>query len=305
MNNLFKDKEYYLKLKLQIVSGSPTIQDLPIDSMTEIKSYLDCKEIISYMISNKQSVKQFNWKNNHPINTNGINISEISHTICEYADNSFKNNCNSYINKCKLKHLFSKYLVEKEIPPLFDIDVLNDILLHSIPNNNLQDTSIDQHFLISMGSNLITIPNDTFIYHQLTSITIPNSITTIGDYAFFNNKLTSVTIPESVTTIRKFAFANNKLTSVILSNLVTNIGIYAFNDNNLTSIIIPDSVTNIGYYAFARNQLTSIIIPHSVTNIGTAAFAHNKLTSISIPIRFKNSVTNIGLNYPPSYFIFT
>ena len=113
MNNSFKQKylkykDKYLKLKIQI-AGEPTdtsnpnkttIKDLSEDNITKIKSdYLDCKEVIKSMSSNKESVKQFNWKNNNLINTTNININK-NNSLCEQLEN--KADCNTYINKCRL-----------------------------------------------------------------------------------------------------------------------------------------------------------------------------------------------------------
>ena len=188
-----------------------------------------------------------------------------------------------------------------------------------IPSN--VDYGLNTYSVTSIG-------NTVFSYHNLTSVTIPNSVTSIGDCAFQScNKLTSVTIPNSVTSIGAGAFAVcPSLTSMIVAegnsrydsrdncnaiietesntliagcmntsipNSVTSIGGHAFKGcEGLTSVTIPNSVTSIGDSAFAYcNKLTSVTIPNSVTSIGNSAFyGCNKLTSVTIP----NSVTSIG-----------
>ncbi len=67
-------------------------------------------------------------------------------------------------------------------------------------------------------------------------VTIPTNIngltvTTIGEYAFDGHDLTSVTIPDSVTSIGESAFgACFSLTSVTIGNGVTSIGEAAFGE---------------------------------------------------------------------------
>ncbi|MBQ6701918.1 MAG: leucine-rich repeat domain-containing protein [Clostridia bacterium] len=109
------------------------------------------------------------------------------------------------------------------------------------------------------GEKVTAIADRGFIYTDITSVVIPDSVTTIGDSAFEGcTSLTNITIPDSVTEIDQFAF--NKCTS-------------------LTSITIPDSVTTIGWYAFYNcTSLTNITILGSVTEIGKCVF--NNCTSL-------------------------
>jgi len=124
---------------------------------------------------------------------------------------------------------------------------------------------------------------DTLVpIHQLTSVTIPNSITSIGLGAFSWNKITSITIPNSVVHIEDGAFFDNALTSVSIGNSVEVIAAGAFANNYLTSVVIPNNVTLIGVNAFGNNALTSVTIGNSVEHIGDRAFASNDLTSITI-----------------------
>lgn len=103
------------------------------------------------------------------------------------------------------------------------------------------------------------------------------TVTKIGDRAFIDcHELTSVSIPESVTTISSNAFYNcNGLRSVTIPNSVTSIGERAFfSCTGLNSIIIPNSVTSIEKYAFEEcTGLTNIVIGNSVTYIGQYAFS--------------------------------
>ena len=151
-----------------------------------------------------------------------------------------------------------------------------------------------------------------FVYPNLTSITIPNSVTKIENDAFYGLNLTNITIPDSVIFMESNAFVECKLTSVTI-NSITLFGKGVFfgctgeliinskiietdydNDNRpikswllgseFTKLTIGDNITKIGKYAFSGcKSLTSVTIPNSVTNIGSDAFGGcNNLKSVYI-----------------------
>ena len=90
--------------------------------------------------------------------------------------------------------------------------------------------------------------------HNLTAITIPNSVTNLGDYAFFEC----------------FGLAN-----VRIGQNVASVGIPAFyRCRSLTSVDIPDSVGSLGDYAFSGcGNLLVANIGAGVTNLGRGVFA--------------------------------
>ena len=173
--------------------------------------------------------------------------------------------------------------------------------------------------------------DDAFLYKNITSVVIPNSVTSIGVCAFYEcSNLTSVVIGNSVTSIGEYAFEYcSSLTSVLIPDSVTNIDDGAFSNcsslsqiivdngnNNYSSIdgnlyskdaailiqyaigktdsefCILNSVASISYGAFsACSNLTSIVIGNSVTSIGYFAF-YGCSSLTSIVI--PDSVTSIG-----------
>ena len=201
-----------------------------------------------------------------------------------------------------------------------------------IPGNEIWYTSFDGEIVEPYsGVNAVKYPFGDGV--EIVSNTYENGkgiikfsapVTKIGSYAFRNcHNLTSVTIPESVTTIGynpfercsgltafygKFASDDNRclivdgvlnsfvragLTEYAIPDGVTEIGYGAFSDcYGLTSVTIPDSVTTIGRSAFdSCYVLTSVTIPDNVTTIEEYAFRYcRSLTSITIPDR----VTEIG-----------
>lgn len=128
-----------------------------------------------------------------------------------------------------------------------------------------------------------SIGDGAFIYKQLSSVVIPDSVTYIGRGSFGQNNLTSLKIPDSVNAIANSAFTENNISELYLSKSIKGIGNYAFCDNMLTTLDIPSSVETIGESAFILNNLTSVNIPNSVKEIDQMAFYDNNLTRVVVP----------------------
>ncbi len=285
-----KYKTKYFSLKSMIGRGietEDTKEKKGLESFdNNIRDYIyntDCRNVIKLMGSSKSVGKNINFDTlttNIEVD-NTINI--INNRICDFVyreedeDEIRKYQCNTYYNKCRIKSLFDKYYNIEcnntilDIPNVYTKEILNQILLRTVPNNLLEDIKDNIVVLLALGADITKIPDRAFMQSQLTNIRIPECITWIGKGSFMGNRLTEIIIPDSISIIDEASFKNNKL----------------------IKINIPDSVTKIGTVAFENNKLTEINIPDSVTIIGDRAFAINIFTRIRIPTRFKTRINNI------------
>lgn len=140
-----------------------------------------------------------------------------------------------------------------------------------------------------------SIDNEAFYQcHDLTSITIPNSVVAIGYNAFMDcRSLTSINIPGNVSSMGGRLFDGCvKLSTVTIGNGVKEISSAAFKGcRSLSTLEIPNSVTKISSYAFYRSGIRTITIPETVVTIEHNAFnSCGALISITIP----SGVTSIG-----------
>lgn len=88
---------------------------------------------------------------------------------------------------------------------------------------------------------------------------VGEGITTLGAYALcYHHELTTVTLPDTLKAIGDYAVCETYW--------------YSGTRGNLKNIDIPDGVERIGTFAFRGNALESITIPDSVTYIGENAF---------------------------------
>ena len=148
----------------------------------------------------------------------------------------------------------------------------------------------------TFGNEVETIPGSCCSgMHELTSITIPNSVTSIGKEAFSNcSNITSVVWNAKNSNgwnfgsqVENFVFGDSvevipddlcnnmsKLSKIEIPNSVVNIGNNAFrNCGNDGHLIFPASLKTIGDYAFKGwARIKKINIPNEVTSIGAHAF---------------------------------
>ena len=148
------------------------------------------------------------------------------------------------------------------------------------------------------AANPLVIVNGILIDAQTCSgaVTIPDGVTRIGENAFcaflpddknFNHDLTAVTIPDSVKAIDQFAFYHcDKLESINLPAGLQEIGCWAFGVcSGLKEITIPANVKSIGVQAFLEcSSLTKVTMLNGLSEIGGEAFKDcENLAEISIP----------------------
>ena len=109
---------------------------------------------------------------------------------------------------------------------LEDLATSGIITKNDVPGTIKYDTGA-----LEIGEGVTSIDIDAFIhFHDLTSVTLPNSLVSIGSASFYGcTGLTSLTIPDSVTSIGDYAVQDcTGLTNVTIGSGVTSIGLYAF-----------------------------------------------------------------------------
>lgn len=223
-NKYLKYKNKYIQLK-ELIGGVNELKDLLSnkDILNEIttNSSSPCKEIISKLSTNK--IPNIDWIGlDNSINIridNDFSINNKSNAMCNFiTDENQKESCNRFYNKCKLKHLHNKYYNTVNVET-YNLNVVLNILLNTIPNNNNENRMDDQKFLIDIGGSIFTsIPYNFYANYNLRNITLPNNLVIIGDDAFRLNHLTTVIIPNNVTKIGHGVFRENIINTVIFGN---------------------------------------------------------------------------------------
>ena len=151
----------------------------------------------------------------------------------------------------------------------------------------------------STASGLLTIPTTIegkpvvkigesafFGCHELTEVTIGNSVTLIDGFAFFGCRgLKTLTVGDNVSTIGTRAFNScSALINITLGKKVALIEASAFErSSRIKKVIIPDSVTRIGKSAFRYcTELRQIDFRGDAPTIGENAFdSIHKLASMT------------------------
>ncbi len=122
--------------------------------------------------------------------------------------------------------------------------------------------------------------------HDITDVTLPESIQSIGNRAFFGcSLLTIINLPDALTEIGSEAFDGADLSSIVVPGGVKKLSERAFRYNqNAKSVVLKSGVEEIGDYAFAYVGMQNLELPSTLTKIGNSAFWRcDKLLSVNIP----------------------
>lgn len=153
--------------------------------------------------------------------------------------------------------------------------------------------------------------------HNITSITLPDSLTTIGVFAFYMcTDLTKIDIPENVTTIERLAFGHcSNLSEVNIPEktiikdkdaflgtlwlkakevesdllIINNVLVSGYNAEG--EVTIPEGVTQLAGSSLAFTKITKAYLPKSLVKIGDSAFSTSTLLE---EVDMKDNVTSIG-----------
>lgn len=142
-----------------------------------------------------------------------------------------------------------------------------------------------KYSVTSIGYSAFGDPGYYNVFHNLKSVSIPNSVTSIGDRAFYNcTGLTDITIPNSVTSIGQSAFREcTSLTSVTIGNSVTNIGNFAFLYTpleNIYALRTDPAAYNCSDTAISPNSSDTLHVPKGCKAAYQAVSPWNYFTNI-------------------------
>ena len=137
---------------------------------------------------------------------------------------------------------------------------------------------------------------DLVIPEEVTYMNRTRKVTSLGSDVFMYDNITSVTLPNSINTIPKGAFYQCKeLKSINIPSGVTTIGEQAFYQCGLTSITLPEDLEIIEDYAFAYCKFTSITLPKKLQKIGGNVFYQTNLEKVVSLIENPSQIHGVTL----------
>ena len=162
---------------------------------------------------------------------------------------------------------------------------VSDLLLYNCNNKDMIST-------ILLGKDVKKIGSQAFEYcHNLTSITLPESLEEIGDSSFGKCGFINLEIPDSVTKVGVSCFTGcNDLKTVKISKNLLTIPEYMFSQcPRLEDINMPNSIKKIDDFAFNGCGVVNLQLPSNLEYIGYGAFARcMNLSKITLPATIKN-----------------
>ena len=210
----------------------------------------------------------------------------IPSSVTSIAQNAFRNSSADLTIYCSKNTVASRFAKENGIRRAeFFYTVLGDgtaeITAYYENATEVEIPSIVDGYVVT------SIGDQSFIFSDVKSVTIPDTVTKIDDYAFCQcNSLTSVKLPESLTYLGEYAFAYTDINAITLPDGIKWIQTATFsNCNMLTSITIPDTVEIIFSNAFFNcESLNSVTLSENLDSIDSYAFRGCKsLESIIVP----------------------
>ncbi len=171
------------------------------------------------------------------------------------------------------------------------------------------------------GVAVTSIADSAFRYnHDITEVSIPDSVTSIGRYAFeYCDHIKILKLGAGIATVGFKAFnecdglervifadvdawasidfdgyeanpvfwseaiyeGNELIDTLVISEGVKSIGVRAFYGFKGSAVVLPSTLESIGEYAFANTLITHITIPGGVKTVTSNAFYFSKLVSVT------------------------
>jgi len=192
--------------------------------------------------------------------------------------------------------LFAVAIYAQDVDSVFTVNGIN----YRITSLSPKEVEVAEHYESFVGEAIIpetvsylggnykvtAIGEEAFLLcHELTHVSMPNTIKIIKKQGFFWCGITSISIPNSVTVIGESAFGYcSELKSVVIPNSVKEIGELAFFYGSLSSITIGSSVKQIGFKAFGHQNPSHVYcLPMQAPSCeGDDIFSHANGTKVHI-----------------------
>ena len=143
--------------------------------------------------------------------------------------------------------------------------------------------------VVFQDCSMTEIPQYSFSYCPIMSVSIPQTVTSIGEYAFGSTSLTGITLPEKLNSLGDSAFEKSKLTAVTVPNNVQMMAEECFKEcTNLISATMPSGISLLPERTFSGcTALTTVTIPKGILILGAESFQYcSSLRTVALPDGF-------------------